>query len=95
MVIAVVMVAMAINAQDNSRAAASIGFCALQGSEAFIAQMKKAQAEYIEKTQGQSGVSAIAVDKASKSSRTYNLQGQPVTNEYHGIVIEQGKKSIK
>ncbi len=80
---------------DNSRAAASIGFCALQGSEAFIAQMKKAQAEYIEKTQGQSGVSAIAVDKASKSSRTYNLQGQPVTNEYHGIVIEQGKKSIK
>ena len=93
--IAVVMVAMAINAQDNSRAAASIGFCALQGSEAFIAQMKKAQAEYIEKTQGQSGVSAIAVDKASKSSRTYNLQGQPVTNEYHGIVTEQGKKSIK
>ena len=36
---------------DNSRAAASIGFCALQGSEAFIAQMKKAQAEYTRKTQ--------------------------------------------
>jgi len=31
---------------DASRAAASIGFCALQGSEQFIAQMKKAQAEY-------------------------------------------------
>ena len=80
---------------DNSRTAASIGFCALQGSEAFIAQMKKAQNEYIEKTQGQSGVSAITVDKNSKSSGAYNLQGQPVNNEYHGIVIEKGKKSIK
>ena len=35
---------------DLSRAAASVGFCALQGSKAFIAQMKKAQAEYAEKT---------------------------------------------
>ena len=35
---------------DASRTAASIGFCALQGSEDFIKQMKKAQAEYIEKT---------------------------------------------
>ena len=35
---------------DASRTAASIGFCALQGSEAFIAQMKKAQAEYAAKT---------------------------------------------
>ena len=31
---------------DASRTAASIGFCALQNSEAFLAQMKKAQAEY-------------------------------------------------
>lgn len=77
---------------DNSRAAASIGFCALQGSEAFIAQMKKAQAEYIQKT---SGVNVIAVDKTPKSSRAFNLQGQPVGDEYHGIVIEEGKKSIR
>jgi acid phosphatase (class A) len=35
---------------DASRTAASIGFCALQNSEAFIAQMKKAQAEYKKKT---------------------------------------------
>lgn len=31
---------------DASRTAASVGFCALQGSEAFMAQMKKAQKEY-------------------------------------------------
>lgn len=36
---------------DLSRAVASVGFCALQGSKAFIAQMKKAQAEYAEKTE--------------------------------------------
>ena len=35
---------------DASRAAASIGFCALQGSPEFIAQMKKAQKEYRKKT---------------------------------------------
>ena len=34
---------------DNSRTAASIGFCALQGSEDFIKQMKKAQNEYARK----------------------------------------------
>lgn len=36
---------------DVSRTAASVGFCALQGSDAFIMQMKKAQAEYAEKTE--------------------------------------------
>ena len=35
---------------DASRTAASVGFCALQGSAAFLEQMKKAQAEYAEKT---------------------------------------------
>lgn len=35
---------------DASRTAAAIGFCALQGSEAFIAQMKRAQREYQAKT---------------------------------------------
>ncbi len=35
---------------DNSRTAASIGFCALQDNHDFIAQMKKAQQEYKEKT---------------------------------------------
>ena len=35
---------------DASRTVASIGFCALQDSEAFVSQMKKAQAEYVRKT---------------------------------------------
>lgn len=80
---------------DNSRTAASIGFCALQGSEAFIAQMKKAQNEYIVKTQGQSGISSTVIDKQSKQSPSYNLQGQQVSQNYHGIVIEKERKTIK
>lgn len=80
---------------DNSRTAASIGFCALQGSEAFIAQMKKAQNEYKEKTQGQSSISAVNASNSIQASQCYNLMGQTVSNDHHGILIEKGKKSIK
>ncbi len=79
---------------DNSRTAASIGFCALQGSEDFIAQMKKAQNEYIAKTQGQSSIDTVVTGKP-QHSQAYNLQGQPVQNDYHGIIIENNKKIIK
>ena len=34
---------------DNSRTAASVGFCCLQGNAAFLAQMAKAQKEYRKK----------------------------------------------
>lgn len=80
---------------DNSRTAASIGFCALQGSEAFIAQMKKAQNEYIAKTQGQSAITNVNIDQQSQSQQAYNLQGQRVSRNFHGIVIEKDRKSIR
>ena len=79
---------------DNSRTAASIGFCALQGSEEFIAQMKKAQNEYKEKT-GQTGISVVAADAASQSAGSFNLLGQPVSSNYRGVVIENGKKTMR
>lgn len=79
---------------DNSRTAASIGFCALQGSEEFIAQMKKAQIEYKEKT-GQTGISVVAADVASQSAGSFNLLGQPVSANYRGVVIENGKKTMR
>ncbi len=80
---------------DNSRTAASIGFCALQGSEEFIAQMKKAQAEYIAKTQSQSAIGAVSAQHAAQPTHAYNLQGQALASDYHGIVIEGNKKTIK
>lgn len=43
---------------DASYTAGSIGFCALQGCEEFVAQMKKAQQEYKEKT-SQTAVNSV------------------------------------
>ena len=78
---------------DASRTAASIGFCALQGSEQFIAQMKKAQAEYAAKT-GATGVRAISAP-TQQSARIYNIDGTPADESTHGIVIEDGQKRLK
>lgn len=80
---------------DNSRTAASIGFCALQGSDEFIDQMRKAQAEYVAKTQGQSAIGAVSARNPALPSRAYNLQGQTAGPDYHGIVIEGNKKTIR
>ena len=79
---------------DNSRTAASIGYCALQGSEAFIEQMRKAQAEYVAKV-GASGIGALKADKQPAPSGAYNLQGQSVAGDYRGIVIEDGRKMVR
>ena len=79
---------------DASRTAASIGFCALQGSEAFIAQMKKAQQEYKEKT-GSAGVGAAVVPMQQQSARIYRIDGTPADKDANGLIIEQGQKRIR
>ena len=81
---------------DNSRTAASIGFCALQGSEAFVAQMKKAQAEYKQKMAAGINAPAVNVVGASEqSARIYNIDGTPADETTRGIVIEDGQKVMK
>ena len=78
---------------DASRTAASIGFCALQGSPEFIAQMKKAQAEYAEKTgQGSSVQSAVVVEHPA--TRAYRTDGMQATESTRGVVIENGQKVV-
>lgn len=77
---------------DASRTAASIGFCALQGSDAFIAQMKKAQAEYAEKT-GQT-VKVSAVNAPQQSARIYRIDGTPATPDTHDVLIQDGQKRV-
>lgn len=79
---------------DASRTAASIGFCALQGSEDFITQMKKAQAEYAEKT-GTTGVRAISAPAQQHSARIYHIDGTPADENTRGVVIEDGKKKVQ
>lgn len=79
---------------DASRTAASIGFCALQGSEAFVAQMKKAQREYKQRT-ASTGVRAAASPVQQPSARIYNIDGTPADENTRGIVIEDGQKVMK
>lgn len=79
---------------DASRTAASIGFCALQGSEAFIAQMKKAQQEYQEKT-GSAGMRTVVAPEEQSSARIYRIDGTLVDENANGIIIEEGKKIVK
>ena len=79
---------------DASRTAASIGFCALQGSEAFIAQMKKAQQEYQEKT-GIAGMRTVVAPDSQSSARIYRIDGTAVDENANGIIIEEGKKIVK
>lgn len=79
---------------DASRTAASIGFCALQGNEAFITQMKKAQAEYAEKT-GTTGVREVRAQVRQQSARIFHIDGTPADENSHGVVIENGKKKVQ
>ena len=79
---------------DASRTAASIGFCALQGNEAFITQMKKAQAEYAEKT-GTTGVREVRAQARQQSARIFHIDGAPADENSHGVVIENGKKKVQ
>ena len=79
---------------DASRTAASVGFCALQSSDAFFAQMKKAQQEYKEKMGQTVGVSAAPVVE-HPATQAYRLNGTPATDESRGVVIEQGQKVVR
>ena len=79
---------------DASRTAASIGFCALQGSEAFIAQMKKAQAEYAEKTGQNIGIHSATVVE-HPATQSYRIDGIQGTDATRGIVIENQQKVVK
>jgi len=78
---------------DASRTAASIGFCALQGSEEFIAQMKKAQQEYKVKT-GELQIREVIMPAQQPSAQIYRIDGTRVDENARGIVIEQGQKRV-
>jgi len=79
---------------DASRTAASIGFCALQNSPEFIAQMKKAQKEYKLKTIQTDDVSSEEI-MARPSARVYHIDGTPADAETRGIVIEGNQKVVR
>ncbi|MCR5039311.1 MAG: phosphatase PAP2 family protein [Bacteroidales bacterium] len=79
---------------DASRAAASIGFCALQNSDDFIAQMKKAKAEYTQKISQTTAAPAATVVE-HPATRAYRLDGTTASEATRGIVIEDNQKAFR
>ena len=78
---------------DASLTAGSIGFCALQGCEEFVAQMKKAQQEYKEKT-GQTAVNSVKTAEQT-ATRAYRLDGTPATSTTRGVIVTGQKKFVR
>ena len=80
---------------DASRVAASIAYGALHGSAEFREQMAKAQAEYLEKTGQQSNINEVVAPITPANGQAYRLDGVQATRDTHGIIIKDGKKTLK
>ena len=77
---------------DASRAAASIGFCALQGSPAFRAQMEKAQEEYAVKTGQTVPVEEVAASAQAPTQYIFRIDGTRTSEQSRGIKVQDGRK---
>ena len=77
---------------DASRAAASIGFCALQGSPAFRAQMEKAQEEYAVKTGQTVPVEEVAASAQAPAQYIFRIDGTRTSEQSRGIKVQDGRK---
>jgi acid phosphatase (class A) len=77
---------------DASRAAASIGFCALQGSPAFREQMEKAQYEYAVKTGQVVEVDAVAAAAPAPTKYIFRIDGTRAIERTPGIKVQNGRK---
>lgn len=80
---------------DASRVAASIAYGALHGSAEFREQMAKAQAEYLEKTGQQSNINEEVAPITPANGQAYRLDGVQATRDNRGIIIKDGKKTLK
>ena len=78
---------------DASYTAGSIGFCALQGCEEYVAQIKKAQQEYKEKT-SQTAVNSVKTAEQT-ATRAYRLDGTPATSTTRGVIVAGQKKFVR
>ena len=77
---------------DASRTAASIGFCALQGSPAFREQMEKAQYEYAVKTGQVVEVDAVAAAAPAPTKYIFRIDGTRAIEQTPGIKVQNGRK---
>lgn len=49
----------------------------------------------VEEVEGPTAINAVRMDNNMEGQQGYNLQGQPVDDNYKGLVIKNGKKLIK
>ena len=80
---------------DASRVAASIAYGALHGSADFQEQMKKAQAEYLEKTGQASGINDVMSTEYVSNGIAYRIDDAMATDDTRGIIIQDGRKYIR
>ena len=78
---------------DAGRLGASVLYAKLQGNERFREQLAKAQQEFKEKTEGPSNVKESYAPVGT--SRAYTITGVPATSETRGIIIQNGKKTLR
>lgn len=78
---------------DAGRLGASVLYAKLQGNERFREQLAKAQQEFKEKTEGPSKVKESYAPVGT--SRAYTITGVPATSETRGIIIQNGKKTLR
>lgn len=78
---------------DAGRLGGSVLYAKLQGNERFRDQLAKAQQEFKEKTEGPSKVKESYAPVGN--SRAYTITGMPATSETRGIIIQNGKKTLR
>lgn len=78
---------------DAGRLVASVAYAKLHTSEAFLEQMRKARAEFIEK-KGAVGAPPIVLP-TQLTEQTYRLDGTPATDDTRGVVIQGNQKHLR
>lgn len=79
---------------DASRLVAAAGYARLHTNAEFLADIAAARAEYAEKSQDMTGARAMNA-KQRPTGRSYRIDGTPANSATRGIVIEEGKKSVR
>ena len=80
---------------EAARLAASVAYAKLHTSERFLEQMKKARKEFKE-LQNPTAVPHLEMDHhPSTPNQAYTIGGTPATSNTRGVVISQGKKTIR
>ena len=80
---------------DAGRLGGSVLYAKLQGNERFRDQLAKAQREFKEKTGDTSYVIENTISTPVGSSTAYTISGIPATSETRGIIIQNGKKTVR